>query len=112
MEEQFMSDNENLKIIESYIQEGFLKVKNRKTYFNTSLQIYYHSELINHHDCLYRYREVFEFAFFLDTDDFFIPRLPNKTNVHDYVNQFFREDNQVSAEFVWLKYFPDCGLTQ
>ena len=111
VEEQFMSDNENLKIIESYIQEGFLKVENRKTYFNTS-QIYYHSELINHHDCLYRYREVFEFAFFLDTDDFFIPRLPNKTNVHDYVNQFFCEDNQVSAEFVWLKYFPDCGLTQ
>ncbi|XP_064403330.1 beta-1,4-galactosyltransferase galt-1-like [Halichondria panicea] len=111
VEEQFMSDNENLKIVESYIQEGFLKVENRKTYFDTS-QINYHSQLLNYHDCLYRYREVFEFAFFLDTDDFFIPRFPNKTNVHDYVNQFFTEDNQVSAEFVWLKYFPDCGLTQ
>ena len=113
VEEQFMSDNENLKIIESYIQEGFVKVENRKTYFNTS-QIYYHSQLLNYNDCLYRHQEVFEYAFFLDNDDFFIPRLPNKTNIHHYINQFFPKDNQASVEFKWRKYYPaaDCGLTQ
>ncbi len=111
VEEQFMSNKENLKIIESYVQEGFVRLEYRKTYFN-SKQVYYHSQVLNYHDCLYRYQEIYEFAFFLDTDDFFIPRLPNKTNLHYYLNFFLPNDNLASAEFGWRRYYPDCGLTQ
>ena len=111
VEEKFMSDNVNLQIIESYVQEGFVRLEYRKTYFN-SKQVYYHSQVLNYNDCLYRYQEIYEFAFFLDTDDFFIPRLPNKTNLHYYLNFFLPNDDIVSVEFGWRRYYPDCGLTQ
>ena len=62
VEETFMSDDTNLKIIKSFIQERFLKIEKRKTYFYTN-QIFYHSQILNYNDCLYRYLGEYEFVF-------------------------------------------------
>ena len=110
VEETFLNDNENQKIIKDFIGKG-LQVDYRKTYFN-STQIYYYSQFLIYNDCLYRYQGVYEYALFLDTDDFFIPRLPNKTSVLYYLNRFLPKENQATVTFHWLTLFPDCGLTQ
>ncbi len=110
VEETFLNDNENQKIIKDFVGKG-LQVDYRKTYFN-STQIYYYSQFLIYNDCLYRYQGVYEYALFLDTDDFFIPRLPNKTSVLYYLNRFLPKENQATVTFHWLTLFPDCGLTQ
>ena len=111
VEETFTSENESLRIIKGFVEEGFLRVDYRKTYFD-STQIYYHSQLLLNHDCLYRYQGVYEYALFFDTDDFFIPRLPNKTSIRYYLNRFLPKDNQAIVTFHWLSLFPECGLTR
>ena len=111
VEETFISENESLRIVKGFVEEGFLRVDYFKTYFN-STQIYYHSQILLNHDCLYRYQGVYEYALFFDTDDFFIPRLPNKTSIHYYLNRFLPKDNQATVTFHWLSLFPECGLTQ
>ncbi len=109
VDESFMSHDANLQIIESYVNEGLLRIEKRQTYFNGT-QIYYHSQMLNYHDCLYRFQEVYEFAFFLDVDDFFVPRLANKTLGY-YLDRLFVKD-RAEVRFWWLKFFPDCGYTQ
>ncbi len=111
VEETFVSDNESQRIIKGFVEEGFLRVDYFKTYFNPA-QIFYHSQILLNHDCLYRYQGVYEYALFFDTDDFFIPRLPNKTSIHYYLNRFLPKDNQATVTFHWLSLFPECGLTQ
>ncbi|XP_064383577.1 uncharacterized protein LOC135332158 [Halichondria panicea] len=111
VEETFIIENESLRIVKGFVEDGFLRVDYRKTYFN-STQIYYHSQLLLNHDCLYRYQGVYEYALFFDTDDFFIPRLPNKNSIRYYLNRFLPKDNQATFKFHWLNLFPECGLTQ
>ncbi len=62
-------------------------------------------------DCLYRNLGVYKFAFFLDTDDFFIPYLSNKTMGY-YINRVFADKNEAEVGFGWYQYYPDCGLTE
>ena len=65
VEDTFMNDSQNLETIKTYIEEDFLKLEFRKTYFNSS-QVYYYSQVLNYNDCLYRYQSIFSFAFFTD----------------------------------------------
>ncbi len=111
VEESFLSYDENVQIIKSYVQEGFVKIVERKTFLN-STQIYHgNSQVLNYNDCLYRNLGVYEFAFFLDTDDFFIPRLANKT-VGFYLDKMFNNKDLAEIDFGWFRHYPDCGLTQ
>ncbi len=109
VEDSFMRDETNLKIIERYVKNGFLKIENRKTHFNKK-QVFYHSQILNYNDCLYRYQELYEYAFFIDVDDFFIPRLANKT-LNYYLNKVFTK-GRAEIRFKWYQFFPDCGYEQ
>ncbi len=101
----------NLQIIEKYVNAGFVQIEFHKTYFNSE-QIYYHSQLLNYHDCLYRYQGVYEYAVFLDVDDFFIPRVPGQTSLLHYLHKFLPNSSHAAVQFHWHLLFPDCGFTE
>ena len=110
VEDKFIGDSQNKESTQPHVEKGFLKIEYRKTYFN-STQIYYHSQTLNYNDCLYRHQNTHQYAMFVDTDDFFVPRLHNKT-VLTYYLQKFMQNRKAAVRFHWHKYFPDCGLLQ
>ena len=71
-------------------------------------EIYYHSQTLAYVDCIYRYRGTYDYAFMLDTDDFFVPMNPEEKKLHYYVDKWCKES--ASCAFSWIEYFPDCGL--
>ena len=111
VEEEFIGNSQNMEITQPHVEEGFLKMEYRKTYFNYT-QIYYHSQTLNYNDCLYRHQNTHQYAMFVDTDDFFVPRLGDKTGLTYYLQKFFTQDEKAAVKFHWHKFFPDCGLKQ
>ena len=89
------------------VREGFVTVDEWQQWFNDS-QIYYHSQTLAYADCIYRHRGTYDYAFMLDTDDFFVPMNPEQKRFHYYVNKWCKDS--ASCAFSWTEYYPDCGL--
>ena len=89
------------------VREGFVTVDEWQQWFNDS-EIYYHSQTLAYADCIYRYRGTYDYAFILDTDDFFVPMNPGQKRLHYYVNKWCKDS--ASCAFSWIEYYPDCGL--
>ena len=80
-------------------------------YVGPKKEMYSHSDNLRKLDCLYRFRGTYDYAFSLDTDDFFTPRIPGQTNVKDYILKWCYGNSIGSCTFNWIYYFPDkCGL--
>ena len=96
---------------QSYLQqalkEGFVTVDVWQKWFSDS-EMYHHSQALAYADCIYRYRGTYDYAFMLDTDDFFVPMNPGEKKLHYYVDKWCKES--ASCAFSWNEYFPDCGL--
>lgn len=73
-----------------------------------SSEVWYHSQSLAYEDCIYRMRGTYDYIFMLDTDDFFIPRVPGQKGLHYYINKWCPRSG--SCEFDWIDYYPDCGL--
>ena len=71
-------------------------------------EVYYHSEALAYENCIYRFRGTYDYAFMLDTDDFFVPIGPSEKGLHHYVNNWCK--NKASCALSWIEYYPDCGL--
>ena len=108
VEEKFIADSQNMEITQPHIEKGFLKIEYRKTYFN-STQIYYNSQTLNYNDCLYRHQHTHQYATFVDTDDFFVPRLHNRTGLTYYLQKVMQHC-EAAVRFHWHKFFltVDC----
>ena len=89
------------------VREGFVTVDEWHQWLNDS-EIYYHSQTLAYADCIYRYRGAYDYAFILDTDDFFVPMNPGEKRLHYYVNRWCKDS--ASCAFSWIEYYPDCGL--
>ena len=80
-------------------------------YGGSKKEIHLHSENLRKLDCLYRFRGTYDYAFLLDTDGFFTPRIPGQTKVKDYILKLCYGNSIGSCTFRWVYYFPDkCGL--
>lgn len=92
------------------IIEGFVSFTVWTEWYNVH-EIYLHSEILRKLDCVYRFRGTYDYAFPIDTDDFFTPQIPGKTNLKDYILKWCYGSFIGSCEFVWIMYFPGaCGL--
>ena len=89
------------------IKEGFVSVDIWQQRLDDS-EIYYHSEALAYENCIYKFRGTYDYAFMLDTDDFFVPIDPTEKRLHHYVNRWCQ--NGASCAFSWIEYYPDCGL--
>ena len=47
-------------------------------------RFYYYGQQVKNQDCVYRYMNTYEYALFLDHDDFFNPLIPHHKGVHYY----------------------------
>ena len=95
------------------VKEGFLSFSMWIEWYDKKPkdEIYLHSEVLRKLDCIYRFRGTYDYAFSLDTDDFFTPRIPGQTKVKDYLLKWCHGNSIGSCTFDWIYYFPGaCGL--
>ncbi len=61
-----------------------------------------------------QYTGVYEFAFICDYDDFFIPVLPGKRDIHYYTKKLFYNPRLGSVRLWWKKYVcePNASVYQ
>ena len=61
----------------------------------------YYSQKLKYLDCIYRYKGVFDYGLFCDTDDFFNPMLSHQKDIHDYLPSLFPNSSYSSSCMSW-----------
>ena len=69
--------------------------------------IFYHSQMLGYHNCIYRFQGTYDYVFILDSDEFFIPLVPNEKTLDYYVDKYCHLG---SCVFERIEFFPDCGV--
>ena len=92
------------------VKEGFVSFSVWPDWYN-SRQIYLQYEVLRKLDCIYQFRGTYDYAFPLDTDDFFNPQIPGMTNVKELILKWCYGNSTGSCSFHWVYYFPGaCGV--
>jgi len=89
------------------MDEGFVSVE-VWTHWLKSNQIIYHSQVLAYQDCIYRFSGTYDYLLMVDSDDFFVPRVPGEPTIHYYINNWCQ--NSGTCLLTWVRYYPDCGL--
>ena len=97
------------KELKQGMQEGFVTVDVWKPWLK-GRQVYYHSQVLAHEDCIYRLRGTYDYVMLLDADEFFTPRVANEKGIHYYVKKCCSYRRCGSCHFHGLMYYPDCGM--
>ena len=98
----FQSDEYILRAL----HEGYISFTFWHSWLN-KWNIFYHSQMLAHQDCIYRFQGTYDYAFIIDSDDFFIPLAPNAKTLDYYVNNYCHFG---SCIFPWIEFYPDCGV--
>ena len=85
------------------LTNGFVKIHVWKSYLQEK-EIFYYSQSLFYQDCVIRYRHLFEYAMMIDYDDYFIPVISNKKNIHYYLKLLFSSKDTASARLPWIEY--------
>ena len=100
VEESFYSNATQLyPFLKEALETGFVQMYVWKNIAND--RTFYKGQLVKWHDCIYRYIGVFEFAFFIDADDFLVPVLAEHKDVHFYLNKYFADSHWGGLDFNW-----------
>ena len=95
-------------------KEGYLTFSVWKEWYaqsnDTGGELQLHSEILRKLGCIYRFMGTYDFAMPLDTDDFFVPRIPGKTKLKDYILQYCYSKPFGSCQFKWVYHYPQCGI--
>ena len=92
-------------------EEGYLSFGLWKEWFKYAHhEVHLRSEILRKLDCIYRFRERYDYIFSLDTDDFFTPRISGQTNAKDFImnNCFVKPAGSCQLNWIWM--YPGCGL--
>lgn len=89
------------------MDEGFVSVEVWTRWLNTH-QLSYHSQLLAYEDCIYRLSGTYDYLIMVDTDDFFVPRVPGEPTIQYYVSGWCH--NSGTCLLSWIRYYPDCGI--
>ena len=97
---------ESNEFVQRALAEGFVSFSFWHTWL-TENQIFYHSQLLGHEDCVYRFQGVYDYALIIDSDDHFIPLVPHQNSLDYYIKKYCTVG---ACSFQWIEYYPDCGL--
>ena len=64
--------------------------------------------MLTRQDCIYRFQGTYDYVFILDSDDYFIPLLPNAKTLDYYVKNYCHFGG--ACVFKWVEFYPDCGV--
>ena len=94
------------------VAEGYVTMTVWKDELEAAGKIFSFSAILRKLDCIYRFRGTYDYAFLLDSDDFFNPLLHRKTYLKDYIQDWCRGDRSIgSCVFQWYYYYPEaCGM--
>lgn len=93
--------------LEQLLADGFLSVDFWIMWLKNGKEVWYHNQGLILEDCIYQFRGTYDYIFILDTDDFFIPRVPGEPSAQYYINELCLEDNKGTCKFRWVEYYPD-----
>ena len=95
------------KYLKQAIREGFLSTDVWHMWLNDS-QVWYHSQGLAYQDCVYRFRNQYDYLFVLDTDDFFVPAVSGEPKLPYYIQKY--KCYKGTYTFRWMYFYPDCGM--
>ena len=87
---------------------GFACMEVWKNYIGN--KIHYYSESLKYVDCSMKFTGMFEYGFFYDVDEFFIPMIPSHKNIHYYLEKFFSDKKTASVGLGWRRF--SCRLVK
>ena len=101
----------NLKdpLLVRMMEEGYLTVDIWEPRLVEKCETFYHSQILAYQACLYRLRSEYDYIFTLDTDDFFVPLMPNQKDIHHYAQTWC---SRGACVFTWLECYPECGMKE
>ena len=93
------------EFFEEALRDGFVSYSVWHNWLS-SREVYYHSQMLAYENCIYRFQGTYDYAFFVDSDDHFIPLVPNQKKLDYYIKHYCTGG---ACTFQWKEYFPDCG---
>lgn len=79
------------------LDNGFVQVKVWHEYL-TKMEVFYHSQLLYYHDCLFRFQSVYDYAIILDTDEFYVAENGKvDINIHQHLDKVFSQRSKIGA---------------
>ena len=96
------------KYLKQAIREGFLSTDVWHMWLNDS-QVWYHSQGLAYQDCVYRFRNLYDYLFVLDSDDFFVPAVSGEPKLIYYIQKY--NSYKGTYTFRWMYFYPDCGMS-
>lgn len=103
-------NKEKIEFVNREMKSGFLSMEPWVMWLANGKEVWYHNQGLILEDCGYKFRGTYNFMFVLDTDDFFVPRIPGENKVHFYLNKYFKDSSVGSCKMRWVEYFPDKFL--
>jgi hypothetical protein len=97
----FVSGIERYPFLIESLANGFVELEVWKHYLRDD-EVFYHSQSLIYQDCVMHYQSTFEYAAMVDYDDFFIPVIPSKKDIHYYINHVFDEIT-ASIKLPWIE---------
>ena len=91
--------------IQEALREGFVSFSFWHQWLRSD-EVFYHSQYLGYADCIYRFQGTYDYAFLVDSDDHFIPLLPQQKILKPYIK---RNCKIGACTFKWIEYYPDCG---
>ncbi len=92
------------------LENGFINFRVWPETYQRKREVYLHSENLRKLACIYRHLGTYDFAMPLDTDDFYIPRVPSKRTLKSYISEYCCGGLTGSCRFHWLQMYPNCGM--
>jgi len=93
--------------LESLMADGFLSIDFWIAWLNNGREVWYHNQGLIIEDCIYQFQGTYDYVFILDTDDFFIPRVPGQKKVQYYINEKCGKKYIGNCKFKWVEFYPD-----
>lgn len=96
-------------LLQKAVKDGYVSISVWKDWYKKD-EVDDHSEILCKLDCMYRFRGTYDYAFLVDTDDFFTPRIPGKTDLQYYIKEYCYIEPAASCSFSWIFKYPACGI--
>ena len=92
--------------LKEMVESGYLLLEIWIPYL-TSMEVFYHSQMLGYEDCIYRFQGTYDYVLATDPDIFPVHLVPGQPYIHYYAERFCSKG---SCRFKLHQYFAQCGI--